>query len=73
MANEIFFREIKQNLHIKSFVGTTEIAVMIQIWTAQITILILKALKAMAAYKWHLCNLLALIRLNIFVKINLQQ
>ena len=70
---EIFFREIKQNLHIKSFVGTTENAVMIQIWTALITILILKALKAMATYKWHLSNLVAFIRLNIFVKINLQQ
>jgi hypothetical protein len=70
---EIFFREIKQNLHIKSFVGTTENAVMIQIWTALITILILKALRAMAKYKWHLSNLIAFIRLNIFVKINLQQ
>jgi len=28
---EIFFREIKQLLHIKSFIGTTENAVMIQI------------------------------------------
>lgn len=69
---EIFFREIKQNLHIKSFIGTTENAVMIQIWTALITILILKALKAMAKYKWQLSNLIAFIRLNIFVKINLQ-
>ncbi|QEK51246.1 IS4 family transposase [Pedobacter aquae] len=69
---EIFFREIKQNLHIKSFIGTTENAVMIQIWTALITILILKALKAMAKYGWQLSNLIAFIRLNIFVKINLQ-
>ena len=66
---EIFFREIKQNLHIKSFVGTSENAVMIQIWTALITILILKALKAMVRYGWHLSNLVAFIRLNIFVKI----
>ncbi len=69
---EIFFREIKQLLHIKTFIGTTENAVMIQIWTALITILILKALKAMAKYNWHLSNLVAFIRLNIFVKINLQ-
>ena len=69
---EIFFREIKQNLHIKSFIGTTENAVMIQIWTALITILILKALKAMAKYSWQLSNLIAFIRLNLFVKINLQ-
>ena len=47
---EIFFREIKQLLHIKTFIGTSQNAVMIQIWTALITILILKALKAMAKY-----------------------
>jgi len=69
---EIFFRDIKQLLHIKSFIGTTQNAVMIQIWTALITILILKALKAMAKFKWHLSNLVAFIRLNLFVKINLQ-
>lgn len=70
---EIFFREIKQLLHIKSFIGTSENAVMIQIWTALITILILKALKAMAKYEWYLSNLVAFIRLNLFVKIELQK
>lgn len=69
---EIFFREIKQLLHIRSFIGTTENAVMIQIWTALITILILKAMKAMAKFNWHLSNLVAFIRLNLFVKIDLQ-
>ena len=69
---EIFFREIKQLLHIKSFIGTSENAVMIQIWTALITILLLKALKAIAKYNWHLSNLVAFIRLNMFVKIDLQ-
>lgn len=70
---EIFFREIKQLLHIKTFIGTSENAVMIQIWTALITILVLKALKAMAKYNWYLSNLVAFIRLNIFVKIDLQE
>lgn len=70
---EIFFREIKQLLHIKSFIGTSENAVLIQIWTALITILILKALKAMSKYNWHLSNLVAFIRLNLFVKIELQR
>lgn len=69
---EIFFREIKQLLHIKSFIGTSENAVMVQIWTALITILVLKALKQMAKYRWHLSNLVAFIRLNMFVKIDLQ-
>lgn len=70
---EIFFREIKQLLHIKSFIGTSENAVMIQIWTALITILILKYLKAIAKYGWRLSNLVAFIRLNLFVKIDLQK
>jgi hypothetical protein len=69
---EIFFRDIKQLLHIKSFIGTSENAVMIQIWTALITILILKFLKAMAKYGWHLSNLVSFVRLNLFVKIDLQ-
>ena len=70
---EIFLRDIKQLLHIKSFIGISQNAVMIQIWTALITILILKALKAMAKFSWHLSNLVAFIRLNLFVKINLQR
>ncbi len=69
---EIFFRDIKQLLNIKSFIGTSHNAVMIQIWTALITILVLKALKAMAKYGWNLSNLVAFIRLNLFVKIDLQ-
>ena len=44
---------------------------MIQIWTALITILILKALKAMAKFGWYLSNLVAFIRLNLFVKVDL--
>lgn len=70
---EIFFREIKQLLHIKSFIGTSENAVMIQIWTALITILILKFLKEISKYGWQLSNLVAFIRLNLFVKIDLQK
>ena len=70
---EIFFREIKQLLHIKSFIGTSENAVMIQIWTALITILILKYLKAIGEFPWQLSNLVAFIRLTLFVKIDLQK
>lgn len=69
---ELFFRDIKQLLHIKTFIGTSKNAVMIQLWTALITILILKYLKAISKYAWHLSNLVAFIRLNIFVKIDLQ-
>lgn len=70
---EIFFKEIKQLLKIKSFIGTSENAVMIQVWTAMITILMLKYLKAIAKYPWHLSNLVSFLRLNLFVKISLQK
>jgi hypothetical protein len=70
---EVFFRDIKSLLHIKTFIGTSKNAVMIQIWTALITILILKVMKNQAQYGWHLSNLVAFIRLNIFVKIDLQK
>lgn len=70
---EVFFREIKQLLHIKSFIGTSQNAVMIQIWTALITILLLKFLKELAKYSWQLSNLVAFIRLNLFVKIDLHR
>ena len=70
---EVFFRDIKQLLHIKTFIGTSQNAVMIQIWTALITILLIKVMKNQAKYGWHLSNLVAFIRLNIFVKIELQK
>lgn len=70
---EVFFKEIKQLLKIKSFIGTSENAVMIQVWTAMITILMLKFLKAIAKYSWHLSNLVSFLRLNLFVKISLQK
>jgi len=68
---EAFFKIIKQNLKIKSFVGTAENAVQIQIWTALITILLLTYLKTKAQYKWHMSNLITFIRLNLFVKIDM--
>ena len=68
---ETFFKTIKQNLRIKSFVGTSENAVQIQIWTALITILLLTFLKLKATYNWNMSNLVTFIRLNLFVKIDL--
>jgi len=69
---ELFFKEIKQNLKIKTFIGTSQNAVQIQIWTALISILILKYLKHIAKYTWHMSNLVFFLRLNLFVKIDLQ-
>jgi len=63
---EIFFKILKQNLRVKTFVGTSANALKVQIWTALIAILLLKYLKVRSRYKWSLSNLVALLRLNLF-------
>jgi hypothetical protein len=63
---EIFFKVIKQNLRIKTFVGTSKNALLIQIWTALIAVLILKYLKYRASFSWSLSNLVAMLRYNLF-------
>lgn len=68
---EIFFKQLKQHLKIKSFVGISENAVMIQIWTAMIAILLLKYLQLRSKYAWNMSNLVATIRINLLVKIGL--
>ena len=70
---EIFFRNLKQLLRIKSFIGTTRNAVETQIWTALITMLILTWLKHIAKYKWAMANLVVSLRLNTFTKIDLNK
>lgn len=64
---ETFFKSVKQLLKIKTFVGTSEKAVLTQIWTALIVMLLLRWLKLKAAYGWSLSNLLALLRQQLFV------
>jgi len=68
---EIFFKTIKQNLKIKTFIGTSKNAVLIQIWSALICLLLLKYLKAKSKIKWSLSNLFSLIRLNLLTYRNL--
>lgn len=63
---EIFFKTIKQNLRIKTFVGTSPNALLIQIWTALIAVLILKYLKYRSLFPWSLSNLVAMLRYNLF-------
>jgi hypothetical protein len=43
----------------------------IQIWTALISLLLLRYLKEIAQYGWSLSNLIAFLRMNLFVKIDL--
>jgi hypothetical protein len=63
---ELFFKAIKQNLKVKTFVGTSENALHIQIWTALIAILLIKLLKFKSRFGWSLSNLVAFLRWNLF-------
>jgi hypothetical protein len=65
-AVELFFKALKQNLKIKTFVGTSPNAVKTQIWTALIAILLLRYLQLSSRYGWSLSNLVALLRMNLF-------
>lgn len=68
---EVFFKHLKQLFRIKTFVGTSENAVRIQMWCSMIAILLFKYLKSKAKYKWSLSNLVTFLRINLFVKIEL--
>jgi len=63
---ELFFKALKQNLKIKTFVGTSANAVKIQIWTALIAMLLLRYLQLISRFGWSLSNLVALLRMNLF-------
>ena len=64
---ELFFRAPKQNLKIKTFVGTSANAVKTQVWTALMAILLLRCLQLRAKFGWSLSNLAALLRQQLFV------
>jgi len=64
---EIFFKALKQLLRVKTFVGTSENALHVQIWTALISMLIFKYLQMKAQFGWSLSNLVALLRQQLFV------
>lgn len=70
---ELFFKAIKQNLKIKTFVGTSANAVKTQVWTALIAMLVLKYLQLKSTFGWSLSNLIALLRQQLFVYRDLYQ
>lgn len=63
---EAFFKALKQNLKVKTFVGTSPNALKTQIWTALITMLLLKYLQLRSRLNWALSNLVAMLRWNLF-------
>jgi len=63
---ELFFKALKQNLKVKTFVGTSENALYIQLWTALIAMLLIKYLQFKSKFGWSLSNLVAFLRWNLF-------
>jgi len=65
---ELFFKWIKQNLKIKSFIGTSKNAVMTQIWIALCIYLLLAFIKFQSKLTKSMQQVLRLLQLNLFEK-----
>jgi hypothetical protein len=68
---ELFFRWIKQNLRIKAFIGTSENAVMTQIWIAMITYLIASYIQYLYKTKKDLLTIMRLIKEKLMFAMSL--
>jgi len=67
LTRQLLFKALKQNLKIKTFVGTSANALKIQIWTALIALLLVRYLQLCSRLQWHLSRFLALLRHQLFV------
>lgn len=65
---ELFFKWIKQNLKVKTFLGTSQNAVLTQLWIALCLYLLLSYLKFLAKLGWSLSKILRLLQLNLFAR-----
>jgi len=63
---ELFFKWLKQNLKIKTFLGTSQNAVMTQIWVALTTMLVLAYMKFLAKLGQSITQIQRLLQLNLF-------
>jgi len=68
---ELFFKAIKQQLKVKSFVGTSKNALLSQLWVALITYLLLSYLKFKSKFSWSLYTLCSILPANLFARRNL--
>ena len=70
---ELFFKELKQNLRIKSFVGNSENALLIQIYTALTVYLLLAYQKFLSRLGLSVQQLFQLIQLNLLGAASLEE
>ena len=65
---ELFFKAIKQQLKVKSFVGTAKNALLSQLWIALTAYLILSYLKFKSKFGWSLYTLCSILPVNLFAR-----
>ena len=70
---ELFFKALKQNLKVKTFIGTSRNALLIQIWTALLALVVLKWLHYLSKAGWSFSNMAVMTRLNLFTYRNLRE
>ena len=63
---ELCFKALKQNRKIPTFVGTSAHAVTTQMWTALLSMRLLRDLPRSSRFGWSLANLVARLRMNLF-------
>jgi len=70
---EQFFKQIKQNLRIKTFLGTSKNAVLTQIWIALCAYLMIAFLNFKAKLGMSMQRILRVLQLNLFSRCNLER
>jgi hypothetical protein len=68
---ELFFKWIKQNLKIKSFLGTSQNAVLTQVWVAMCYYLLLSYIKYQTKFKYPLIELSRVLRETLLDRVSL--
>ena len=68
---ELFFKTLKQQLKVKSFIGTSKNALLSQLWVALIAYLLLSYLKFKSKFQWSIYTLCSVLPVNLFARRNL--
>lgn len=68
---ELFFKALKQQLNVKSFVGTSQNALLSQLWVALIAYLMLCYIKFRSTFGWTVYTMCAILPVNLFSRRNL--
>lgn len=68
---ELFFKTLKQQLKVKSFIGTSRNALLSQLWVALIAYLLLSYLKFKSKFQWSIYTLCSVLPANLFARRNL--